>query len=552
MLWLVLLSLIQTLLYGSLYFLTDSFAYDSPEQSRPILAMLSVFAGSFVVYVAAVFVALRCPATPRLIGIVVFGSLVFRGILLPTAPLLEIDIYRYLWDGSVVNRSVNPYRFSPALIAAAAAEQPLPADLQELVRLRDSSPALADILHRIHFAHLPTVYPPVSQAVFALADVITPSDSSVDRRVLIMKSVLVLFDLGTIAILGLILAALHKHPGWLISYAWCPLVLKEIANTGHLDSIAVFFTTAAVALVVRLCIRTAPPFRLAEIVASGVVFGLAVGSKLYPLVLLPVLTVAVLKRVGLRSAVLYTMVAVAVSAVCLTPMLLTDPVAALPATSDVPAEKIPNSNSPPDTGLKAFLTQWEMNDFLFMLVVETLRPVDADASRPPIWFAVIPNAWRETVIGPLAASWNVPAKMAAFLAARSLTSLAFVCLAAVLAWRVYKNNCPEDLLEAVFLTLAWFWLLSPTQNAWYWLWALPFVPFARSRLWMAVSGLAFLYYLRFWFQYHFSGVHVLGTPYQGDEFFDFVVTWLEYVPWLLWLALNTYRRKRCASVRAEQ
>ena len=26
-----------------------------------------------------------------------------------------------------------------------------------------------------------------------------------------------------------------------------------------------------------------------------------------------------------------------------------------------------------------------------------------------------------------------------------------------------------------FLVLAWFWLLSPTQNPWYWTWALPLV-----------------------------------------------------------------------------
>lgn len=60
----------------------------------------------------------------------------------------------------------------------------------------------------------------------------------------------------------------------------------------------------------------------------------------------------------------------------------------------------------------------------------------------------------------------------------------------------------------------------------------------------ACSGLTLLYYARFWFAYHASSTPLLGTPDIGVEFFHFVVTWLEYCPWLIWL-MWTPRVLRC-------
>jgi hypothetical protein len=67
---------------------------------------------------------------------------------------------------------------------------------------------------------------------------------------------------------------------------------------------------------------------------------------------------------------------------------------------------------------------------------------------------------------------------------------------------------------------------------------LPLLPFARSRVWLAMSGLVLLYYLRFWLGYHFSDTPVLGTGYHGLAFFDLVITWVEYAPWFLCLTVS--------------
>jgi alpha-1,6-mannosyltransferase len=61
-------------------------------------------------------------------------------------------------------------------------------------------------------------------------------------------------------------------------YAWCPLLLWEIAGAGHLDSVAIALITFA--LVARY--RNRP-------IATGLFLGLAILTKMYPLVLLPAL-----------------------------------------------------------------------------------------------------------------------------------------------------------------------------------------------------------------------------------------------------------------------
>lgn len=98
------------------------------------------------------------------------------------------------------------------------------------------------------------------------------------------------------------------------------------------------------------------------------------------------------------------------------------------------------------------------------------------------------------------------------------------------------------LAEGVFLTLAWFWLLAPTQNPWYWTWALPFLVFTRNRAWLWVSGIVFAYYLRFWLTDHYFTTAVLGSRYAGPAFFDFVVTWIEFFPWFVFLLSESRSR----------
>jgi hypothetical protein len=192
-----------------------------------------------------------------------------------------------------------------------------------------------------------------------------------------------------------------------------------------------------------------------------------------------------------------------------------------------------------------------MNDFLFLLVIENLRPSSGLPPEQLAWFTMTPESWRAELVETVAQQTGLAAERVPFVLTRFVLSLTFVGLAVGLAlWaaRRFATDDPqqERLLEAVFLTLAWFWLLLPTQNPWYLTWCLPFLPFARSRAWFAPSGLAFMYYLRFWMTAQFSApLH--STPYPGPQFFDYIVTWIEFAPWMVWLMaepiLHRCRRK---------
>ena len=101
-----------------------------------------------------------------------------------------------------------------------------------------------------------------------------------------------------------------------------------------------------------------------------------------------------------------------------------------------------------------------------------------------------------------------------------------------MAWR---SATARGLLAIMFFAIAWFWILSPTQNPWYWCWAIPFLPFLkRPAPWLVLGGMLFLYYLRFYFEQHYAQTPVAGTPYAGVLFFDFVIPWIEFTPVYLW------------------
>ena len=487
-------------------------------------------------------------------ALIVVPAIAFRLTLLFSDPIEEIDIYRYVWDGAALDSGVSPFQYSPRQILEASVNDGLPADLRQLVVLRDSSPPLDAILRRIHFGDLPTIYPPVSQAVFAAVNRTTPLDASVPVRMRMMRAAFIGFDLCTLFIVLKLLQLTGLPLGLAIAHAWCPLVIKEIANSGHLDSLATFLTIAAMYAALRCDPRQASTRRRAArigSVAAAAMLAFAIGAKLYPVVLLPVLFAVFSRQYGWRIAGGLVGLTILFSGVLLWPMMPTrelEPIKpdSIPLAVDdeppLPPEEVSLAPKDPSQSLRAFLSRWEMNDFLFLIVMENVRPTEQLLSNEVAWFSIIPQSWRIWIVNQVQSSFNVNAEMAPFLVTRFITSFVFGVLAIVLAWRAYRARRPLCFLNAAFLTIAWFWLLLPTLNPWYWTWAVPFLPFARNRAWLAVSGLAFGYYLRFWLVAHFPNGPVLGTGYTGALFFDYVVTWVEFGPWFCWLAISSRER----------
>ncbi|MCI0460107.1 MAG: hypothetical protein L0Z62_24410, partial [Gemmataceae bacterium] len=432
----------------------------------------------------------------------------------------------------------NPYRFTPAEIEGGGLTAPSSGELSSLWRLSRMSEAVQTVFERVHHREVPTIYPPAAQVVFAAATWLTPPTAPLWVHVLVLKTLLVGFDLGTLALLVALLRRVGRPASWCLAYGWCPLVLKEFANSGHLDSIAVFFTIAGALSLVLLskgAVAGSTRRSVAQAVVAMTLLGVAVLAKSYPVILLPVVAAYLIRLLGVR-AVAPLGVFVGVLAVGYAPLAL--PVHHVSGSGSGHPQLAGHS---PWTGLMTFLTRWEMNDFLFMLVHENLRSPGAEA---PPWFVIVPGNWRESLRGPFPAPFSGERGSPAFLLTEAILGAVLLLLCARWARQVYRTPEPAVLLRALFLTLAWAWLLTSAQNPWYLAWCLPFMLFAGVRSWFLLPGLVLLYYLRFWLEYHAPATEAGVRAARAS--FDVGIVWVEYVPFFVALLAESW----CSAARA--
>ncbi|GAC1426818.1 MAG: hypothetical protein NVSMB62_24430 [Acidobacteriaceae bacterium] len=210
---------------------------------------------SATLYILACGIILTQPVNRWTLPIIVGLAVACRLITLFPDPFLSSDVYRYAWDGVVQHAGISPYRYVPGDPALAF--------------LRAANQDLFDNINRRDYAH--TIYPPVAQMIFYCITWISPT-------VTFMKMAMVLFEGVTVWGLLRILRETGRRPEQILLYAWCPLLIWEIAGSGHLDSAGMAFITLA--LIARLKRRP---------LLTGLFLGIAVMIKFYPLVLLPAL-----------------------------------------------------------------------------------------------------------------------------------------------------------------------------------------------------------------------------------------------------------------------
>jgi hypothetical protein len=545
--WLAVLGTAQLLLWITVAALSGRFAFGSPFDQRPLLFMLVLWAGSFVLYLGSLALIWRTKADSNVVRaqvrMVWIFAILFRLLLWWSQPIEETDFYRYLWDGRVLAAGVSPYTYSPKEIEAARDQEMAAPSVNRLVQLLHRSPVVATIFSRINHRSVPTIYPPLSEAVFAATALVTPEHASVRTQVRVLKGVLLLFDLATLGLVIGLLRNLGQSPARALAYAWCPLVLIEFANSGHLDGIAVCLTTATLWL---LTLPTRRDVRESSIVmsqtrptshdwlAAGLWAG-AVLAKLYPVVLAPVFLAHWWRRLRWRTGGL----------VLVFVLVLFGGYVAMPSRPK-PTESKSTSAAEHSSfsGLGVFLRRWEMNDLLFSVVYENVRLENVGSGGHEPWYSVLPTSTREhlhlaldRLDGKL--GLDLPKVRLAFLFTQTLAAGALFVLACALAWRRWPEDPREALLRRAFLCLAWLWYLSAAQNPWYWTWAMPLVIVA-SRPWLLASGFAMIYYLRFWFVHEFPQPTLSGGL-AGPQFFDQIVVWFEHLPVLLLVAVYWFR-----------
>ena len=550
--WLLGLGLLQLGLYAAITDLSFQFRWAGDSSDRPALLVLGLLTATFVLYLGSLAVAQprdqseEDPANRMAydrwsLAVILMLAVLLRVVLWPSYPIHHADVFRCIWDGRVAAEGVAPYRYSPADVARFGTDPDAPGELRRLAVLASGSPALQTIFAQIQHREDSTLYPPLSQAVVALAAMLSPDQASVSFHIWMLKSLILAFDLITVLLVLGVLRELGRPAFWLLAYAWCPLVLKEFANSAHIDAAAVCLLTATLYVMLR---AARPDYRSTDIsgetesraFATGLFFGGATLAMLFPLLLLPLFLRWWWRR--LRWRFVFPLAgSLLVLGTVYGPLLFHyySQEAALSTRSLQQTELTPQPRHPLE-GLGVLLSRPEINDFLFATVVENLR-IDRQPDQEP-WFAVIPRAARQSLLGWTASSlesvgFRVDRTGVAHLLARVLVGAALAVILVWLATRSWPADGRLNLVHAAFLSLAWAWLLSPDQNPWYWCWAMPLVVFA-SRPWLLVSGLALLYYLRFWLVDHYT-LQPLWRSYDGARFFDQIVVVLEHLPVLLLL-----------------
>jgi hypothetical protein len=225
------------------------------EYDRFTIGFSGVSGYSGLLYVAACLIILTSPTDRFTFPIILTVAVACRLVTLYPDPFLSSDVYRYVWDGIVQHAHISPYRYVPGDKA--------------LTFLRAPNQEIFDNINRRDYAR--TIYPPAAQLLFYLITFISPTLTC-------MKTVMVLFEGLTMSALAALLQEMGMRREQTLLYAWCPILIWEVAGSGHLDSVAM----AYISLALLFRYRRRP-------VSTGIFLGLAVMTKLYPIVLLPAL-----------------------------------------------------------------------------------------------------------------------------------------------------------------------------------------------------------------------------------------------------------------------
>jgi hypothetical protein len=179
------------------------------------------------------------------------------------------DMVRYMYDGRLQRLGINPFLVVP------------------------SDPEVAwthtDLTRRMPSIRARTPYPAAAQLFFRLVVTIRETPRA-------MKLALVGCDLLTIWVLVTWLRQTRRSPWLALAYAWNPLVILEVAHSGHIDALGALWIAVAAWM-----LTTGRPMR------GSIGFVIAIASKLLPIVLVPLLWKRIRLRDGIAAAAVFVL-----------------------------------------------------------------------------------------------------------------------------------------------------------------------------------------------------------------------------------------------------
>ena len=188
-------------------------------------------------------------------------AIVFRLIFLIATPNLSQDFYRFIWDGRMILKGLNPYLYLPETFINQGS---LPINQATDLYLGMGA------LNGSHY----TNYPPINQLNFFIAALFT--NSSIIGSIIVLRLQIILADIGIIYFGKKILEKLKLPVHNIFLYALNPFIIIELTGNLHFESVMIFFLVWSLYLLLQK-----------KWSFAALTFGLSVSVKLIPLLFLP-------------------------------------------------------------------------------------------------------------------------------------------------------------------------------------------------------------------------------------------------------------------------
>ena len=207
---------------------------------------------------------------------ILFGVIILRLLLIFALPELSNDFYRFIWDGEIMTKGINPFAYTPNELISHIG-------FMDSAYMRELYHGMGELSQR-HYS----CYPVLNQFLFLIPTLFT---DSVVTNVILLKIIVILADIGAVFFALKIAKILKIETNKIWLYFLNPFIILEFSGNLHFEGVMIFFLLGAVYFVLKQ-----------NWWMGGVMLGLAIQVKLIPLMLLPFF----FKKLGFKNSVGFT------------------------------------------------------------------------------------------------------------------------------------------------------------------------------------------------------------------------------------------------------
>lgn len=212
----------------------------------------------------------------------IYLAIGLRAILLFTAPNLSDDYFRFVWDGNGIVNGINPFESKPSEVVFKDNEHD---NFLKQEVLEGASKTFPGGMNSKDYY---SVYPPFNQLIFATSSFL--AGDNIKLNVFYLRIFIFLFEIGTLFLLVALLKLFDLSKEKVFVYAFNPLVIIELTQNLHFEGMTIFFVLASIYLLIKN-----------KIFFAGILYALAITTKLVPLLFLPLF----LFKVPLKKLVVF-------------------------------------------------------------------------------------------------------------------------------------------------------------------------------------------------------------------------------------------------------